>query len=1612
MNQRQQVQVRPTSVQRAKKLEPTIAKTAAGGGARAVLPSCTAAVATAAAAGAAGQAAVQLEAPMDEEECRRFVESIRREEFGVGVPLAGEAAQLSGRLAARTGRALQRLAAELYSSDSHFVMELVQNADDNRYPPGVVPSLEFLLQRGAITAANNEAGFAPQHLRALCDVGASTKARVTGYIGQKGIGFKSVFRVSSAPQVHSRNFHVCFDLSRHGSLGYCLPDWCPLTPGSGAAAALTRLGCGGGDSSSSISGNVRQQQELQLSEEFFPYGTAIVLPLRHDMAGHGRDTGAAAAATAGGEDGGGSGAAGGGGGGGERGAVLRRRFADLSPTLLLFLQRLQRITVRDETGEAAGAAGGGDGARVVEMERRGVAGQPHLVQLLVHNSTALPAGAPAAAAAAAAAAPSTAAAGPAAEAAGAVRSTSATTWAVVTASLQPQLPRAGVAVSETRVSLAFCLGQAVYQPNSTNSQPQGSHAAAAGGACSPPLLLAPSWRGGRPPQQPVFAFLPLRSYGLRFVVQGDWVVPSSRESLDADSPWNQNLRAQLPGLFLRALDVFKRLPPPLQQPSSTPTPSPAPTPAAPAACSEVFWADQWLRCVPLEGEAQGFFAGLPHSIATLLRAAPCIPLAGGGWAAPGDTAVCSSSALSAELLDLMLMLPPGTHAAGAGAAGAAQTRTASTEAGGGAGAGSSSKAGGQVDGSGGGQDGGQQRGRPALSVLGLRLVAPEARVLYESRPLRALLGVREFGPMQLLEVLRVTVRSGGLARGEVGLPWLARALSALLAATASGSDAHHHLQPHHYGGDAVGPQLTRGSLLRELRGLAVLPLRGGGWASLDDLTAAGRQEQEQQGQVREAGLADVLFFPLPSNRETVRQATAVHGNASIHVHASNGKPDGGAAAAASAAAAVDLLRRCGLPADHIYSARRSGSTAAGASVEAGGRGEPDRPALLFLDERLLSAAAAVAATHGGGGQASVEERSLAGEQRRRVLLTGLEELGVQHLTPQDLVFRLALPALTSETSSISPAPSTPAPSPAESGQPAPLLVSYMAMPLLAGMLLPWPPNTPMTAATAAAAATTTGTSAGTYTAEGGRGASAGHHAQQKRRELHEQQQQHQEHQHHQQLQHQQQSCQQVLQLLRQRCAVLTSSGQRVLSHGVLLPPQQPPQSHALQQQQQHPQEDARSRGAAGVLPATPYAEAVASDQQLAELPGGGSRALYLPAAMTAAVTAAAITGPGASPASPGSVGRPDPSIGELLPLLLRSPGAGAEKADAGRKRGAKRSTAKGKGKRGAGAAEERQTLAAVTVAEEGEEEWPLLDEVYVRAFPGLAAQWHWLFQQLGVFTFPRPAPRRLLLTSADLPGSPWGCSSSAVGALTARPGGPWVVLDWSCPPLTRLMRQAIVAGAGPAADRFFQLLAAHWEHCTPALEARLVEAATEGDPQRVGDGRADSATAVPTAAVQVTGASLIAASGALGGMTMTAAPITAAALGPSTLAMVLRNTAWLPAILPRAGNNGNSNTAVRALLRPSDAYAPLPHVRRLLHDHVPYVDLPYGGVAYGIATSPSIAGAERSTAAADGANSGSSYNSGGGMDGWPGVMLHQLGVRSQLTPACVLRLLSDWSRGG
>ncbi|OQR87692.1 phosphoserine aminotransferase [Achlya hypogyna] len=162
--------------------------------------------------------------------CRELIARIRRENFGIGLAVTPETHMFLQRQHQRLERALKRLSEELYAASTHFVLELLQNADDNAYADGVVPRVTFAVSPDNINFFCNEIGFQPGHIRALCDVGASTKAQATGFIGQKGIGFKSVFAVTHAPEIHSNGYHLRFDASPDHDLGpdhvnYVLPYW-------------------------------------------------------------------------------------------------------------------------------------------------------------------------------------------------------------------------------------------------------------------------------------------------------------------------------------------------------------------------------------------------------------------------------------------------------------------------------------------------------------------------------------------------------------------------------------------------------------------------------------------------------------------------------------------------------------------------------------------------------------------------------------------------------------------------------------------------------------------------------------------------------------------------------------------------------------------------------------------------------------------------------------------------------------------------------------------------------------------------------------------------------------------------------------------------------------------------------------------------------------------------------------------------------------------------------------------------------------------------------------------------------------------------------------------
>ncbi|CAB4280436.1 unnamed protein product [Prunus armeniaca] len=186
---------------------------------------------------------------------REHIEEIRMKKFSIG----GELNPLSEDL----HHAVEHLSAELYSKDVHFLMELIQNAEDNQYLEGVNPSLEFVITSRDVTGTgapatllvfNNEKGFSPTNVESICGIGRSTKKgnRNQGYIGEKGIGFKSVFLITAQPYIFSNGYQIRFNEEpcMHCDLGYIVPEWVEESPtlsditeiyGSGSALPTTTL---------------------------------------------------------------------------------------------------------------------------------------------------------------------------------------------------------------------------------------------------------------------------------------------------------------------------------------------------------------------------------------------------------------------------------------------------------------------------------------------------------------------------------------------------------------------------------------------------------------------------------------------------------------------------------------------------------------------------------------------------------------------------------------------------------------------------------------------------------------------------------------------------------------------------------------------------------------------------------------------------------------------------------------------------------------------------------------------------------------------------------------------------------------------------------------------------------------------------------------------------------------------------------------------------------------------------------------------------------------------------------------------------------------------------
>ena len=94
-------------------------------------------------------------------------------------------------------RALERII-QLYTDKSHFIFELLQNAED-----AGATKIKFMQYEDRLIVLHDGHPFSVQNLQGLCDIGKSDKIDDLNKIGEFGVGFKSVFGICERVQLFS-----------------------------------------------------------------------------------------------------------------------------------------------------------------------------------------------------------------------------------------------------------------------------------------------------------------------------------------------------------------------------------------------------------------------------------------------------------------------------------------------------------------------------------------------------------------------------------------------------------------------------------------------------------------------------------------------------------------------------------------------------------------------------------------------------------------------------------------------------------------------------------------------------------------------------------------------------------------------------------------------------------------------------------------------------------------------------------------------------------------------------------------------------------------------------------------------------------------------------------------------------------------------------------------------------------------------------------------------------------------------------------------------------------------------------------------------------------------
>ncbi|MDY0223078.1 MAG: hypothetical protein RBR67_18260 [Desulfobacterium sp.] len=94
----------------------------------------------------------------------------------------------------------------LYTDKTHFIFELLQNAEDAK-----ATKVSFDLYDDSLRVYHNGRFFNEKDVRGICGVGEGTKTDDLSQIGKFGIGFKSVYAYTRTPEIHSDNEHFLIE---------------------------------------------------------------------------------------------------------------------------------------------------------------------------------------------------------------------------------------------------------------------------------------------------------------------------------------------------------------------------------------------------------------------------------------------------------------------------------------------------------------------------------------------------------------------------------------------------------------------------------------------------------------------------------------------------------------------------------------------------------------------------------------------------------------------------------------------------------------------------------------------------------------------------------------------------------------------------------------------------------------------------------------------------------------------------------------------------------------------------------------------------------------------------------------------------------------------------------------------------------------------------------------------------------------------------------------------------------------------------------------------------------------------------------------------------------